>query len=42
MSGVRDRFERQSQIVPRERLAELRVTVIGVGAIGRQVSVDIA
>ena len=42
MNDSRDRFERQSQIVPRERLADLRVTVIGVGAIGRQVAVQLA
>lgn len=42
MNDSRDRFERQSQIVPRERLTDLRVTVIGVGAIGRQVAVQLA
>src|SRR4051795_995078 len=31
-----DRFTRQQEFVPMERLAELRATVIGVGAIGRQ------
>jgi molybdopterin/thiamine biosynthesis adenylyltransferase len=42
VNDSRDRFERQSQIVPRERLTDLRVTVIGVGAIGRQVAVQLA
>jgi hypothetical protein len=42
VNDSRGRFERQSQIVPRERLTGLRVTVIGVGAIGRQVAVQLA
>jgi sulfur carrier protein ThiS adenylyltransferase len=37
-----DRFSRQQQLVPRDRLAELCVTVIGVGAIGRQVALQLA
>jgi hypothetical protein len=37
-----DRFERQRDLVPTERLAQLRVTVIGVGAIGRQIAVQLA
>ncbi len=37
-----DRFERQHALVPRERLAEVTVTVIGVGAIGRQVALQLA
>ncbi len=37
-----DRFTRQQQLVPREQLANLRVTVIGVGAIGRQVALQLA
>ena len=37
-----DRFERQHSLVPRERLAEVTVTVIGVGAIGRQVALQLA
>ena len=36
-----DRFERQQDLVPRERLRDLRVTVIGVGAIGRQVALQL-
>jgi hypothetical protein len=39
---VIDRFERQQALVPIERLAEISVTVIGVGAIGRQVSLQLA
>ena len=36
------RFERQAELVPQERLAELRATVVGVGAIGRQVALQLA
>jgi molybdopterin/thiamine biosynthesis adenylyltransferase len=37
-----DRFERQDDFVPRERLADLTVTVVGAGAIGRQVALQLA
>ena len=37
-----DRFVRQRELVPSERLAELLITVIGVGAIGRQVALQLA
>src|SRR4051812_25769539 len=37
-----DRFIRQRELVPMERLADLTVTVIGVGAIGRQVALQLA
>ena len=37
-----DRFLRQQELVPRDRLANLKVTVIGVGAVGRQLSVQLA
>lgn len=37
-----DRFERQQELVPRERLTDLTVSVIGVGAIGRQVALQLA
>ena len=36
------RFSRQSELVPQERLADLTVSVIGVGAIGRQVALQLA
>jgi len=36
------RYARQRDIVPAERLAECRPTVIGVGAIGRQVALQLA
>jgi hypothetical protein len=39
---MEDRFERQRDLVPCERLAELTATVIGVGAIGRQVALQLA
>jgi sulfur carrier protein ThiS adenylyltransferase len=40
--GVPDRFERQAELIPRERMLRESVTVIGVGAIGRQVAIQLA
>src|SRR5687767_15353043 len=37
-----DRFARQTGLVPRSVLEELPVTVIGVGAIGRQLALQLA
>ena len=37
-----DRFSRQTELVPRTKLKELTATVIGVGAIGRQVALQLA
>ncbi|QDU52242.1 HesA/MoeB/ThiF family protein [Gimesia panareensis] len=37
-----DRFQRQSGLVPTERLSQVSATVIGVGAIGRQVALQLA
>jgi sulfur carrier protein ThiS adenylyltransferase len=37
-----DRFSRQEGLVPRERLQALDVTIVGVGAIGRQVALQLA
>jgi len=42
MNLVTDRFVRQSELVPMEKLKLLTVTVIGVGAIGRQVALQLA
>ena len=43
LSGIsEDRFVRQRELVPSERLSELTVTVIGVGAIGRQIALQLA
>lgn len=39
---MQDRFERQADLVPQARLAELAVDVIGVGAVGRQVALQLA
>lgn len=41
-SSSTSRFERQAALVPHDRLAELTVTVVGVGAIGRQVALQLA
>jgi sulfur carrier protein ThiS adenylyltransferase len=41
-SEAADRFVRQQELVPRMVLAELQVTVIGVGAVGRQVALQLA
>jgi sulfur carrier protein ThiS adenylyltransferase len=37
-----NRFVRQQDLVPRERLASLQAVVIGVGAIGRQIALQLA
>ena len=37
-----ERYSRQKDIVPSERLAQCKATVIGVGAIGRQVALQLA
>jgi molybdopterin-synthase adenylyltransferase len=37
-----DRFIRQADFVPQDRLQELSITIIGVGAIGRQVALQLA
>ncbi|MFA5863162.1 MAG: ThiF family adenylyltransferase [Phycisphaerae bacterium] len=37
-----ERFIRQKDIIPPEKLARCKVTVIGVGAIGRQVALQLA
>ncbi|HEV8068974.1 MAG TPA: ThiF family adenylyltransferase [Planctomycetaceae bacterium] len=39
---MNDRFERQQDLVPQDRLAGLTATVIGVGAIGRQLALQLA
>ena len=42
MNAPIDRFARQSGIVPADRLQGVTATVIGVGAIGRQVAIQLA
>lgn len=37
-----ERFERQADLVPRHRLKDLSVTIVGVGAIGRGVALQLA
>jgi len=39
---VDERYSRQKDIVPAERLAACKATIIGVGAIGRQVALQLA
>jgi molybdopterin/thiamine biosynthesis adenylyltransferase len=39
---MNDRFERQRDLVPQERLPSLSATIIGVGAVGRQVALQLA
>lgn len=39
---IQERYNRQQDIVPAERLAECKVTIVGVGAIGRQVALQLA
>lgn len=41
-SASNNRFTRQNDLVPRNRLSDLTVTVIGIGAIGRQVALQLA
>jgi molybdopterin-synthase adenylyltransferase len=42
MVVTQDRFVRQRDLVPREKLQSLSASVIGVGAIGRQVALQLA
>ncbi|QDT71754.1 HesA/MoeB/ThiF family protein [Lacipirellula limnantheis] len=42
MQFLSSRFDRQAALVPPERLAEASVTVVGVGAIGRQLALQLA
>ena len=38
---IKERYSRQKDIVPAEKLVECKATVIGVGAIGRQVALQL-
>ena len=40
--NLNDRAIRQREIVPPEKLAQCHVLVIGIGAIGRQVALQLA
>ena len=40
--SLQDRFVRQQELVPAEKLRDITVTVIGVGAIGRQAALQLA
>jgi sulfur carrier protein ThiS adenylyltransferase len=42
MPSEPNRFQRQEDLVPRDRLADIKATVIGVGAIGRQAALQLA
>src|SRR5208283_1783237 len=39
---VRERFSRQTDLVPAVRLGQCRATIVGVGAVGRQVALQLA
>ena len=41
-SATSERYVRQQDLVPHNRLAQVQVTIIGVGAIGRQVALQLA
>jgi sulfur carrier protein ThiS adenylyltransferase len=41
-TDLSDRYSRQQDLVPMERLSRCKATVIGVGAIGRQVALQLA
>ena len=38
---MNERYSRQADIVPRDRILDCRTTIIGVGAIGRQVAIQL-
>ena len=42
LNATQDRFDRQASLVPRDRICDTSVTIIGVGAIGRQVALQLA
>jgi tRNA A37 threonylcarbamoyladenosine dehydratase len=42
MNHTPSRFSRQADLVPHDRLASVVATVIGVGAVGRQVALQLA
>jgi molybdopterin/thiamine biosynthesis adenylyltransferase len=42
MAGNDDRYVRQQDLVPHDRLTDVRATVVGVGAVGRQVALQLA
>ena len=39
---MQERYSRQKDIVPADRIAACKATVIGVGAIGRQVAMQLS
>ncbi len=42
IASEQDRFARQEDLVPQDRLRQTKATVIGVGAVGRQVALELA
>jgi sulfur carrier protein ThiS adenylyltransferase len=42
LSVIPDRFARQASLVPREQICDAKISVIGVGAVGRQVALQLA
>jgi len=42
MTTIQDRYVRQKELVPPDKLLDIKATVVGVGAIGRQVSLQLS
>ena len=42
MNGTEQRYSRQADVIPAQRLNECDITIIGVGALGRQVALQLA
>jgi molybdopterin-synthase adenylyltransferase len=40
--SIEDRFTRQADLVPRDKLLNTRISIVGVGAVGRQLAIQLA